>query len=324
MIDRIGVLGAGAWGTALAAMLATRRGTVTLWGRNEKSVAAINDNKENPDYLPGISLPRALTATANLQGACAADAVLFVTPAQSFAKMADEAATMIASHAPVVLCSKGIDRQSGRFLHQIAADKFGKDRVFALSGPSFAHDVARGLPTAVVLAGSDASRADALAPHLSAPTFRVYSSGDIAGVEAGGALKNVLALAVGVARGLNLGASAEAALIARGFAEMSRLARAFGAQGETLTGLSGLGDLVLTCSSPQSRNFAYGMAMGRSEDLSARPLAEGVHTVPMAVKLAGDHGIDVPIMAMVHALTQGRIGPTEAVTALLSRPLKQE
>ena len=320
----IGVIGGGAWGTALAAMLATRDGLSTLWARDKKTVLDINLNCQNSRYLGDIKLPRGLRATDNIREICSKDIILCVTPAQTFATLAQELSQIVANDTQLVLCAKGIDRKSGEFLNEIAAQVFGSERVAALSGPSFAHDVARGLPTAVSCAASSFDLAKSLAQRLSAPNFRIYATDDIKGVEAGGALKNVLALAVGVVRGLNLGASAEAALIARGFAEMSNLTIALGGRAETLSGLSGLGDLVLTCSSPQSRNFSYGIAMAREECLTNLPLAEGAHTAAQALALARNHSISVPIIESVNRILTGDLSAANAVQELMSRPLRDE
>lgn len=322
----VSVLGGGAWGTALASMLAHHRADeeIILWARDADTVAQINNRHRNGRYLGDITLPGNLRATTALDAAGESDIVLAVIPTQSLSGTLPDIQTALRGDATLVLCAKGIDRVSGDFPREIAGRYLERERVAALSGPSFARDVARGLPTAVSLAADGLARARKLAETLSSPRFRIYASDDLAGVEAGGALKNVLALAVGVARGLELGASAEAALIARGFAEMTRLAIALGGRMETLSGLSGLGDLVLTCSSPQSRNFAYGMALARGDDLASMKLAEGVHTASMSLERAQSHDIDVPIIAAVCAVLAGEQSPLEAVTALLTRPLKSE
>jgi glycerol-3-phosphate dehydrogenase (NAD(P)+) len=297
---------------------------VLLWGRDAGVVNAINRDHRNVGYLGDIPLSENLVATTDLDQACAAETILCVTPAQSFTQLALLIKPLLAPGKKIVLCAKGIDRATGKMLHQLAAEAFGHESVAALSGPSFASDVAQGLPTAGSLAAASIDQAANLAAQLSRPTFRIYATDDLAGVEIGGALKNVLALAVGIARGLHLGASAEAALIARGFAELSRVAKAQGARSDTLVGLSGLGDLVLSCSSPQSRNFSYGIALATGEDLTNRPLAEGVHTADMALKLAQRGEIEVPIIAAVVAVLAGEIAAHEAVKLLLERPLKGE
>ena len=320
----VSVLGAGAWGTALASMLAHGNTRVVLWGRDQHVVDEINQSQRNSAYLGDIPLPNNVQATTDIKAACSANTVLYVLPAQSFRSVAPIIKSRLNPNTQLILCAKGIDQESGKLLHEMAAESFGSNPIFALSGPSFASDVARGLPTAVSLAADSLDDAKILAEELSRPRFRIYASDDLTGVEAGGALKNVLALAVGITRGLELGASAEAALIARGFAELQRLALALGGRSETLSGLSGLGDLVLTCSSPQSRNFSFGEALARGEDLLDRPLAEGVHSAAMAVKLATYHSIDVPLMGMVQRVLNGEVQPKEAVSLLLARPLKGE
>ncbi|HMQ57523.1 MAG TPA: NAD(P)H-dependent glycerol-3-phosphate dehydrogenase [Rhizobiaceae bacterium] len=323
---RIAVLGAGAWGTALAAAQRRAGREVSLWGRDAKVIEAINERAENPAYLPGIRLPDSIAATTDAAMALTgASIVLSVVPAQVTGRTLALLDGAIAGDATVVLCAKGIEAASGRLLCAVAAEVLPGRRIAALSGPSFAADVAAGLPTAVTVANDDIDAALNLARFLSSRLLRCYASDDLAGVEAGGALKNVMAIAVGVARGLALGASAEAALATRGFAELRRIAvTAFGARPETLKGLSGLGDLMLTCSSPQSRNFAFGAALGRGEALAGRPLAEGVATAEIAAEIAGDAGIRAPITQAVAALVAGRISPTDAMTALLQRDVVAE
>ncbi len=320
----VGIIGGGAWGTALASMLAMRDGEALLWARDTEIVQDINTNHQNRKYLNSLNLPTGLKATNNIADVCSRDIVLCVTPAQSFATLAQELSQVLPDQTQLILCAKGIDRRSGDFLNEIAGRVFGSERIAALSGPSFAHDVAKGLPTAVSCAASTFDRAKDLSKRLSAPNFRIYATDDIIGVEAGGALKNVLALAVGVVRGLELGASAEAALIARGFAEMSKLTIALGGRAETLSGLSGLGDLVLTCSSPQSRNFSYGMAMANGKTLSNLPLAEGAHTASQALAIARSHNISTPIIEAVNQVLVGDLSACDAVHQLMSRPLRDE
>ena len=312
----IAILGGGAWGTALAYVLGEQGQALTIWARNPKRVSELSQQFSGYD--------RNTFATDDLGMACRADTILCVTPAQSFGGLSKQIAQSAPAEASIVLCAKGIDRASGRLLHELAVNDFGIERVAALSGPSFSFDVLNGLPTAVSLAGSSMERAQALVKTLARPRFRLYGTDDLIGVEIGGALKNVLALAVGATRGLNLGASAEAALIARGFAEINRLAVAIGARRETLSGLSGLGDVVLSCSSPQSRNFSYGVALARGEDLSDLPLAEGVYTASMALNLAKKHSVDVPIIEMMVRVLEKEIKALEAVSLLLSRPLTSE
>lgn len=322
---RVAVLGSGAWGTALACVAARNGYETMLWGRDQETLKEINTDHTNSKYLPGIELPEEISASTELAETLSGiDLLLMVTPAQSIRSVSETIARIIDPKTPVIVCAKGIDRHSGLLPAETLARQLKGNPIAALSGPSFASDVANNLPTAVTLACDNRSIAMILAVQLSGPAFRVYASDDPKGVELGGALKNVIALAIGVCRGLNLGASAEAALIARGFAELNRLAIALGAKPETLMGLSGLGDLVLTCSSPQSRNFSYGMALGRGDDTSNLPLAEGALTASVASDLADKHGVDCPIIKTVVTLLDGTITASEAVTALLSRPLKTE
>lgn len=321
---RVAVLGGGAWGTALALSMLRAGHAVRLWARDEKTVAAINSG-ENPRYLPGIALDPGIEATADMAAALAdADCVLAVTPAQSLRGVLACARPLMPDGAPLVLCAKGIERETGALLSTIAADILPANPIAALSGPSFAADVARGLPTAVVVAARGEELAADLAARFSAENLRCYSSDDLTGVEIGGALKNVFAIAAGAVTGAGLGASAQAAMVTRGFVELRRIAAAFGAKPETLMGLSGLGDLLLTCSSAQSRNFAYGLALGRGEELAGRPLAEGVPTAAIAARIAAGRGIDAPIIAAVAAILDGKLTISEAVSALMTRPLKTE
>src|SRR5712691_4641397 len=285
--DRIAVLGAGAWGTALANIAARAGRTVMLWTREPKAAAAIAERRESP-RLPGVKLDERVTATAVLGEAAAADAVLVVVPAQALRSVADELAGHLAKGTPVIACAKGIERGSHRFMTEVIEACAPGAVAAILSGPSFASDVARGLPTAVTLAARDEATAEALTRALGSATFRPYHSTDVRGVEIGGAAKNVLAIAAGIVAGRGLGASAAAALTTRGFAALIRFGRAFGARVETLTGLSGLGDLILTCSSAQSRNFSLGVALGKGqtpEFASEGPkLAEGAFTAPALVE----------------------------------------
>lgn len=322
---RIAVLGAGAWGTALACVQARKGHQVTLWGRDARHLAEIGKQGENARYLPGIALPEELQTEADLRAVLKeADIVLSVTPAQSVGEMASQMKDAIDPSTPVILCAKGIDRTTGRLPAETLAAEMPGQSVAALSGPSFAHDVARDLPTAVTLAHENGETARMLARAVSGTSFRVYDSTDLRGVELGGALKNVIALAVGVCRGMKLGASAEAALVARGFAEISRLARALGARPNTLMGLSGLGDLVLTCSGSQSRNFSFGLALGEGRSTASLPLAEGALTAAIASRLADERAVEAPVITTVANLVDGVVSPAQALRDLLARPLKSE
>ncbi|MEC9343974.1 MAG: NAD(P)H-dependent glycerol-3-phosphate dehydrogenase [Pseudomonadota bacterium] len=324
-MQKAAVLGGGAWGTALAGVALRAGNTVSLWAREAQTVEEINRQHRNSRYLPGIDLGEGISATGDIRQALdGADIVLLAVPAQEVSEVAAGLGDLVRAGTAIVGCAKGIDRASGRLPGDLIANALPGCPVAALSGPSFAADVARGLPTAVTIACRHLEQSRWLARRLSGPTFRCYASDDLKGVELGGALKNVLALAVGAAHGLKLGASAEAALVARGFAELSRLAMALGGRAETLTGLSGLGDLVLTCSGPQSRNFAYGVALGEGAPLDGLKLAEGVFTAPVAARLAADKSIEAPIIEAVSHVIDRRITAGEAVTRLLERPLKSE
>lgn len=318
-----GVIGAGAWGTALAATLAGN-GPVTLWAREADVVKAINGRRENPLFLPGIALPDAITATHQLADVVACDIVLVVVPAQHL--RATLAAAAIPPATPLVLCAKGIEAGSHKLMVEVAHDLV-PNPLAILSGPSFAAEVARGLPCAITLACADAEMGATLVQAMARPGFRLYQSDDVVGAEIGGAVKNVLAIACGVVGGAGLGLNARAALIARGFAEMSRFGVARGARAETLAGLSGLGDLVLTCSSENSRNFRLGVGLGQgrplAELLAGPAVAEGAATAPVLAEAARDAGVDMPICEAVAALLAGAPVRT-TISALLARPLRAE
>ncbi len=325
MSTTIAVLGGGAWGSALASTARRAGHAVRLWARDAEIVASLNSRRENPRYLPGLTLAEGIAATTELDGALGgAGLVLVATPAQTLRQVLMQAAGAIAEGIPVVLCAKGLERGTGSLLSEVAGAVLGPQPVAALSGPSFASDVARGRPPAVVVAPAEAELASALATTLSAPHFRCYSSADLTGVEIGGALKNVLAIGAGVVVGSALGASAQAAMVTRGFVELRKIGAAYGAEPETLMGLSGLGDLVLTCSSGQSRNFSYGLALGRGEDLSGRALAEGVATAAVAAAMARSNGIEAPIVDAVDRILAGSVTVHDAVAELMARPLKSE
>jgi glycerol-3-phosphate dehydrogenase (NAD(P)+) len=322
----IGVVGAGAWGTALAQMLASDGRDVVLWAYEADVAAAINADHRNPLYLPSATLAPTIRATTDLADLAGLGIVLVVTPAQVLGKVL---AGLTVPPRDLVLCSKGIEAGTGRMMFDVAADAAPGSEIAVLSGPTFAHEVAVGLPTAVTLAcHGGAAQWERLAPALARPAFRPYYSDDVIGAEIGGAVKNVLAIACGVVDGLGLGQNARAALITRGFAEMARFGAAYGASFDTIAGLCGLGDLVLTCSSTSSRNFALGKALG--EGMSAaealadkRTVAEGAHTAPVLAGLAREKGIDMPITMAVADLLAGTPA-REVVQALLARPLKAE
>lgn len=326
---KIAVIGGGAWGTALA-LTAARAGRDTiLWARDASAVAEMRSKQQNRKYLPGITFDEEFTVTDNLAHCLEADALLLVTPAQTTREMVLALKEAGSLTMPVALCAKGIERDTGKMLSEILQDAAPEAEAAVLSGPGFADDVARGLPTAVTIAAQTAATADKLSHALASPAFRPYASTDVVGAQIGGALKNVLAIACGAVVGRKLGASAQAALTTRGFAELSRLGMALGACQETLTGLSCLGDLVLTCSSSQSRNFSFGLDLGKgrlASELTAEggKLAEGAHTARVAVKLAKQHNIDLPICQVVAQMVEEDLSIDKAVSALMSRPLKPE
>jgi len=323
---KLGVIGAGAWGTALAQIAAEGGRETLLWAIEDEVVSEVNRIHENPLYLGGVKLDPAIRATGNFSDLAACDAWLVVTPAQHMRAVLQR---MPCPGMPLVLCAKGIEGSSGALLHQVAREACPTSPVAVLSGPTFADEVARGLPTAVTLAAEDPRLAARLRDRMARPTFRIYVSDDVAGAEIGGAVKNVLAIACGVVEGKGLGQNARAALVARGFAEMSRFGLAFGAKAETLAGLSGLGDLVLTCSSTSSRNYSLGVGIGSGKpaaDLlsSRKTVAEGAFTAPVLARLAREKGVDMPIVEAVDALVGGRCTVDEALDALLSRPPRAE
>ncbi len=321
----VAVLGAGAWGTALALTMWRAGYDAVLWARDGQLAQEITHAHRNSRYLPGVALDARLAARDDMAAVLVgADCVLAAVPAQSMRGVLAAAGEMLGPKVPVVLCAKGIERESGRLMSQVARDVLPENPLAALSGPSFAADVANGLPTAVTVAAHEGALAADLAARLSAPNLRCYSSDDLTGVEIGGALKNVLAIAAGATSGAGLGASAVAAITTRGFVEMRRIGTALGARAETLMGLSGLGDLILTCGSAQSRNFAYGLALGRGESLEGRPLAEGAFTAAIAARIARERALDAPITAAVTDMLEGRMTVQNAMQALLTRPLKSE
>ena len=323
---KVGVIGGGAWGTALAQVAASGGREVLLWARETEVVDAINGRHENSIFLAGVPLSNSLRATTNLGELQACDAWLVVTPAQHMRAVLEQAGDC---SRPIVLCSKGIEEGGGQLLHKVAQQVCPNASIAVLSGPTFAHEVAKGLPTAVTLAAEDTGLAEQLRDRIAQPTFRIYVSDDVAGAEIGGAVKNVLAIACGVVEGKGLGQNARAALIARGFAEMTRFGMAFGARRETLAGLSGLGDLVLTCSSTSSRNYSLGKGIGEGRSAAElladrKTVAEGAFTAPVLARLASEKGIDMPIVDAVDALIAGRANVDEVLGALLSRPPKTE
>jgi glycerol-3-phosphate dehydrogenase (NAD(P)+) len=328
-IETVGVLGSGAWGTALALACARAGRRVILWSHDPGVARTIQATRENPVYLPGVMLPDAVRSTASLAEVADVDMVLAVAPAQHLRRVLSEFARHARPGLPVVLCAKGVEQGSLKLMTEVLAETLPKAAPAVLSGPSFAVDVARGLPTAVTLACSDADCAERIARAVATPEFRPYMSTDMIGAEAGGAVKNVLAIACGISEGRGLGRSAHAALITRGFAEMTRLAVALGAQAETMAGLCGLGDLVLTCSSPQSRNMSLGLALGAGRTLDEAlagkvSVAEGVASAPGVVALSRKLGVETPICAAVAAILAGKVDVETAIGGLLSRPIRIE
>jgi glycerol-3-phosphate dehydrogenase (NAD(P)+) len=319
----ISVIGAGAWGTALANAAARAGRDVTLYARDVSAADTMSRTRENP-RLPGIAIAKSISITSDLAHAAKSEALLLVTPAQSLRQAATLLAPHLAKGTPVIVCAKGIERGTHKFMTEIIADVAPLAMPAILSGPSFASDVAQGLPTAVTLAARDATTAEALVHALGSDTFRPYHSTDVRGVEIGGAAKNVLAIAAGIVAGKKLGASALAALTTRGFAELMRLGQACGAKSETIAGLSGLGDLVLSCSSAQSRNFSYGMALGRGETPEREKLSEGEFTAPVLVELAREKKVDMPVANAVAAVLAGALTVNEAIEMLLTRPFRAE
>jgi glycerol-3-phosphate dehydrogenase (NAD(P)+) len=323
---RLGVVGAGAWGTALAQVAAAAGEEVLLWAREPEVAEAVNSTRENSLFLKGVSLAPAIRATADLAAMAACEAFLLVSPAQHLRAVLG---ALNPGARPLVLCAKGIEDGTGLLMHEVAREVQPDAPLAALSGPTFAHEVAAGLPTAVTLAVEDEALGEALVARLARPHFRPYLSDDVAGAEVGGAVKNVLAIACGVVEGRGLGRNARAALISRGFAEMTRFGLAKGARPETLAGLAGLGDLVLTCSSTASRNFSLGKGIGEGARAAAlladrRTVAEGAFTAPVLRRTAEALGVDMPIVAAVCALLAEAVSVDDVVGQLLARPLRAE
>ncbi len=325
----VGVLGAGAWGAALAQVAAQAGRRVSLWARNPETAEAINFTHENAPYLPGQTLHPAIRATAELGDIAAADLVLAVVPAQFLRAVLTRLAPLLAPGAPIIVCAKGVEQGSLALMTQVLEETAPTARAGVLSGPGFARDVARGLPTAVTIATADADLGRQVVDALGLPTFRPYRSTDMVGAEIGGAVKNVIAIACGIAEGRLLGEGARAALITRGFAELTRLGLAMGARAETLNGLCGLGDLVLTCVSRTSRNTSLGVSLGEGRAIAEvlkerRSVAEGAASAPAIAALARRHGVEMPISAAVAEIVAERLSVDAAIEALLSRPFRAE
>lgn len=323
------MIGAGAWGTALATVAQRAGRNVTLWAREAEVAQSINQRHQNEMFLPDVDLPSEIKATNDYGHLADAGAVLVVTPAQHARATFSSIGDVLPIATPLILCCKGIEVGSGKRISDVLEEALPGSRHAVLSGPSFARDVANGLPTAVTLACPDVSLGRSLAEAIGLPTFRVYLSDDVIGVELGGAVKNVYAIASGIVEGCGLGDSARAALIARAFAELTRLAVAMGAKAETMTGLSGLGDLILTCGSRQSRNMSLGVALGEGQTLDEilagrTSVAEGVHTAKAVLELARRHAIDMPVAEAINAILSGQLSVSQAINKLLSRPVGDE
>jgi glycerol-3-phosphate dehydrogenase (NAD(P)+) len=325
--NHIAVIGGGAWGTALALTCARAGRKVTLWEADAANAKQLASKRESR-FLPGVRIDDGIAVAGDIAEAARAEALLLVVPAQAVRAAATTLAPLLAPDTPLIVCAKGIERGSKKFMSEVIAQCAPKTVPAILSGPSFAADVARGLPTAVTLAADDGKLAAALARAVGSASFRPYHSNDVRGVEIGGAAKNVLAIAAGIVAGRALGFSAAAALTTRGFAELVRFGKAYGAKPETMMGLSGLGDLILTCTSPQSRNFTFGVNLGRGHDpntiQNTTGLAEGAFTAAVLLEMARDRSVDMPISAAVAALLERKMSVEEAIESLLSRPLKGE
>jgi glycerol-3-phosphate dehydrogenase (NAD(P)+) len=325
-IQRIAVLGGGAWGSALALTCLRAGRRVMIWEHEPGNFESLTQKRESR-FLPGVRIDNAIKVTRDLGETADSDAILVVVPAQAMRSVIVSLAQSVARRTPLIACAKGIEHGTRKFMTEIIAECAPTAVPAILSGPSFAADVARGLPTAVTIAAADGKIALDLAHALNAGTFRPYHSTDVRGVELGGATKNVLAIAAGIVTGKGLGASASAALTTRGFAELVRFGAAHGAKTETMMGLSGLGDLILTCGTAQSRNFSCGVALGKGEksDTAAHgKLAEGIFTAPVLLEMAREKDVEMPISAAVAAVLSGKINVDEAIDSLLTRPLKSE
>jgi len=327
--EHAGVIGAGAWGTALAQVCARAGLQVTLQARETEVVESIAAKRENTLFLAGVALEPEIAAVADMAGLAVCDLILAVAPAQHLRSALKALAPYLRSGVPVVLCSKGVEQGTLKLMTEVAAEILPDAPIAVLSGPSFAGEVARNLPTAVTLACEDEVMGRAIAAAIAMPTFRPYVAGDLIGAEAGGAVKNVLAIACGIVEGKGLGRSAHAALITRGFAELTRLAVALGGKAETVAGLCGLGDLMLTCSSPQSRNMSVGLALGTGMSLQEAlagklSVAEGVASAPAICQLAERLGVEAPICQAVAAVLSAELDVSDAIANLLARPIRSE
>ncbi len=327
--QKISVVGGGAWGTALAAMATRVERDVLLWAREGDVVTSINETHENRDFLPNIELPKALKASRDLADAAAADIILMVVPAQFVRAVATDLKEYVRESTPIILCAKGIEQTSGKLMNEVVIEVLPKSPLAVLSGPTFAGEVARGLPAAVTIASKYQQIAQNVANTLGQTTFRPYLSRDVVGAEVGGAVKNVLAVACGIVAGLDLGENARAALITRGMAEMIRFGEALGAKKETMMGLCGLGDLILTCSSPQSRNMSLGMALGQGRSVAEimagrKSVAEGYHTAGILAEIAAREAIDMPIARAVNDILHQGADVRQVAQDLMNRPYVSE
>ena len=326
----IGILGAGSWGTALALRLHENGAPVTVWGHDSSHISEMRTSRENRAYLPGVALPHSLGLTSALEQMCDCDLLLLVTPSKAVREVASLLfAAELRRETALLSCTKGVERGSGLRMSEILAEYFPENPVAVLSGPSHAEEVARKMPTCVVLGCSDSALAQRLQRAFSAPSFRAYTNDDVAGVELGGALKNIYAIAAGICDGLGLGDNAKAALITRALVELGRLGGALGGKTATFIGLSGVGDLMVTCFSQHSRNRAVGERLGKGEQLSAivasmQMVAEGVPTTYSAFECARRHNIETPIIDQIKAILDGSVGPAEALARLFGRDPRAE
>ena len=327
--QKIGIIGGGAWGTALAQAVIKSGRDALLWAYEADTVQGIKDDHINATYLPKIPLDKALRVTGEIADIASCDAILMVTPAQHTRSIAEQLAKTLPGDKPVIMCSKGIEQTTRKLMIQVLAEALPQAVPAVLSGPSFAAEVAKGLPAALTLACENEEMGEALALALGHATFRPYWSGDLIGAQIGGAMKNVLAIAAGIVVGKKLGSNAHAAITTRGFAEMVRFGIALGGKAETLTGLSGLGDLILTCGSPQSRNMSLGIALGEGKTLdevlgARKSVSEGVYTASAVVEIAEVSGLDLPICSAVNSVVSGEATVDRAIEELLARPLRAE
>lgn len=326
---RVGVIGSGAWGTALAVLANRASSEVTLWTRNPNVLASIREQRENQSYLPGVFIDPGIKVTDDLAEACKADVLILCTPSQSLRSTCISISDLLPSETPIVIATKGIERGSLQFMSELVSSVLTHNQIAVLSGPNFADEAANGLPTATTIACQDAVLGERLLYVFGGRLFRPYLSDDVIGTQIGGSVKNVIAIACGIAVGCDLGENAKAALITRGLAEMARLCKAAGGKSQTLMGLSGIGDLILTCNSPKSRNMSLGLQLGRSESVeevlaSKRSLTEGVGTAESVTHLAHNLGVAMPICNAVNGILQGKLSVKETIHQLLARPFSPE